>query len=136
VSEQRPAPIDPGVHHRHIAEVARLRPAAIRREMARVEGFDAKLAVLVTRGVGTMACAYVFAVLALVSLPAAISTHSTVVIVAWISQTFFQLVLLSIIMVGQRVQGLDSDARAARTFQDIEHIKDAIDTLRKASASA
>jgi hypothetical protein len=129
------APADPATHHRHIAEAVRFRPAAIRREMAKVEGFDAKLAVLVTRGVGTMACAYVFAVLAAVSLPAAISTGSTVVIVAWISQTFFQLVLLSIIMVGQRVQGLDLDARTARTFEDIEYIKDAIDALRKDLAS-
>jgi hypothetical protein len=124
------------VHHHHVAEAVRFRPAAIRREMAKVEGFDAKVAVLVTRGVGTMACAYTFAALAVVSLPAAIATNNTVVIVAWISQTFFQLVLLSIIMVGQHVQGLDADARAARTFEDIEYVKSAVDELRSSLHSS
>lgn len=50
-----------------------------------------------------MWCAYIFAALALISLPAAIKTGDVVIIVAWIAQTFLQLVLLSIIMVGQKV---------------------------------
>ena len=41
--------------------------------------------------------------LALISLPAAIRSGDVVVIVAWVAQTFLQLVLLSIIMVGQKV---------------------------------
>ena len=48
-----------------------------------------------------MWCAYVFTGIALVSLPAAIKTHDVVVIVSWVAQTFLQLVLLSIILVGQ-----------------------------------
>lgn len=32
------------------------------------------------------------------------SSHSLIIIVAWIAQTFLQLVLLSIIMVGQKLQ--------------------------------
>lgn len=58
--------------------------------------------IAITNVVGTMYCAIVFAILALISLPAAIKTRSVVVIVAWIAQTFLQLVLLSIIMVGQK----------------------------------
>jgi hypothetical protein len=50
-----------------------------------------------------MWCAYLFALLALISLPSAIKTHDVVTIVAWIAQTFLQLVLLSIIMVGQNI---------------------------------
>ena len=50
-----------------------------------------------------MWCAYIFAALALISLPAAIKSGDVVVIVAWVAQTFLQLVLLSIIMVGQQV---------------------------------
>ena len=50
-----------------------------------------------------MWCAYIFAALALISLPAAIRSGDVVVIVAWVAQTFLQLVLLSIIMVGQKV---------------------------------
>jgi hypothetical protein len=66
--------------------------------------FNTWLAVKITDGVSTMACAYVFAVIALISLPAAISSHSLIVIVAWVAQTFLQLVLLSVIMVGQKLQ--------------------------------
>jgi hypothetical protein len=48
-----------------------------------------------------MWCAYIFAAIAVISLPAAIKSGDPIVIVAWIAQTFLQLVLLSIIMVGQ-----------------------------------
>jgi translation elongation factor EF-1alpha len=51
-----------------------------------------------------MWCAYAFAAIALISLPAALKTGSAIIIVAWVAQTFLQLVLLSIIMVGQDVQ--------------------------------
>ncbi len=54
--------------------------------------------------VSTMWCAYLFALIALISLPSAIRAHDTIVIVSWVAQTFLQLVLLSIIMVGQNVQ--------------------------------
>lgn len=55
----------------------------------------------ITSVVGTMWCAIAFACLALVSLPGALATHDLVTIVSWIAQTFLQLVLLSVIMVGQ-----------------------------------
>src|SRR5215469_5326844 len=57
--------------------------------------FNSWFAVKVTNGVGTMWCAYVFAALALVSLPSALRSHSAVTLVSWVSQTFLQLVLLS-----------------------------------------
>lgn len=69
--------------------------------MGKAASFNRKLAEKITSGVSTMWCAYGFAALALISLPAAIKTGDLVVIVAWIAQTFLQLVLLSIIMVGQ-----------------------------------
>jgi hypothetical protein len=65
-----------------------------------------------------MWCAYAFAALALVSLPDAIQSHSAVTLVSWISQTFLQLVLLSIIIVGQNVQAAASDSRAQATYED------------------
>jgi hypothetical protein len=58
----------------------------------------------ITSVVGTMWCAIAFAILALVSLPGAIASGSLVMIVSWIAQTFLQLVLLSVIMVGQDLQ--------------------------------
>jgi outer membrane murein-binding lipoprotein Lpp len=66
--------------------------------------FNQKLAARITGAVGTMWCAYIFAAIALISLPAALSTGDPIIIVAWVAQTFLQLVLLSIIMVGQDVQ--------------------------------
>jgi len=82
-------------------------------------GFNGWLAATITKGVGSMWCAYAFAALALVSLPEAI--HQGVVsLVSWISQTFLQLVLLSIIMVGQRVLASASDKQALQTYEDAE----------------
>ncbi len=73
---------------------------------------NTRLAVGVTKSVGSMWCAYLFALLALISFPAAIRSHDPIVIVAWIAQTFLQLVLLPIIIVGQKVQAAAGDARA------------------------
>ncbi len=66
--------------------------------------FNLWLAEKVTTGVATMWCAYLFAAIALISLPKAIQSGDSIVIVSWVAQTFLQLVLLSIIMVGQKVQ--------------------------------
>jgi hypothetical protein len=66
--------------------------------------FNKKLAAKITAMVSTMWCAYIFALIALISLPGAIKSGDTIIIVSWIAQTFLQLVLLSIIMVGQSVQ--------------------------------
>jgi hypothetical protein len=65
--------------------------------------FNRRVAEKITSFVSTMWCAYIFAAIALISLPAAIRTGDVVIIVAWVAQTFLQLVLLSIIMVGQQV---------------------------------
>lgn len=74
--------------------------------------FNTRLALKITTSVGSMWCAYAFAIIALISLPAAIATGDAIIIVAWIAQTFLQLVLLPIIIVGQNVQAAASDARA------------------------
>jgi hypothetical protein len=110
-----------------LPRVVRFDPKEIKAAVGQVEGFNAKVALVITRSVGTMACAYVFAVIALISLPAAISSGQVIIIVAWIAQTFLQLVLLSIIMVGQSVQSAASDARAAKQFTDTETILDRLD---------
>jgi hypothetical protein len=80
--------------------------------------FNAFLAVKITDGVGTMTCAYIFAVIALISLPAALQSGQLIVIISWIAQTFLQLVLLSIIIVGQNIAAAASDKRAEDTYQD------------------
>ena len=97
------------------------------------------LAVKITTGVGSMTCAYAFGLIALVSLPAILSqagwiafpkwmvAPGLILIVAWIAQTFLQLVLLSIIIVGQNISATASDARAAKTFEDTENIQNVLD---------
>jgi hypothetical protein len=110
-----------------LSRVVRFDPREIREALVDVEGFNAKVALVITRSVGTMACAYLFAAIALISLPAALSSGQVIIIVAWIAQTFLQLVLLSIIMVGQTVQSRASDVRAAKEFADTETILDRLD---------
>ena len=85
-------------------------------------GVNTKLAVIVTKGVGSMWAAYAFACLALISLPAALASHETIIIVAWIAQTFLQLVLLPIIIVGQNVIQAANDARAEADHQTLTAI--------------
>lgn len=84
-----------------------------------LSGFNGWLALQITNGVGTMWCAYIFAILALISLPDAIKA-GTAALIAWIAQTFLQLVLLSIIMVGQKVAAAASDKQAFQTYKDAE----------------
>ena len=89
-----------------------------------------KVAVVITGIVGTMWCAIAFTILALISLPQAIS-GGTATTISWIAQTFLQLVLLSIIMVGQNLQSRHSELRADADYEtNIESKKD-IETLMK-----
>jgi hypothetical protein len=110
----------------HLAKVLHPTPRALKQAMGEVDGFNAKLAVLITRLVGTMWCAYLFTVIALLGLGPALKPGGEGLI-AWIAQTFLQLVLLSVIMVGQNVQSLAADARAENTFSDVQMILDRLD---------
>jgi hypothetical protein len=77
--------------------------------------FNSWLAVRITRAVGTMWAAYLFVLISLISLPSAVHafiTGDTYVGIAWLSQSFLQLVLLPIIIVGQNVISASQDARA------------------------
>lgn len=94
-------------------------------------GFNGRLAMIITNAVSTMWCAYLFAVIALISLPAAIEA-GTAALVSWVAQTFLQLVLLSVIMVGQKVAARASDKQAVQTYKDAEALlkmQDQIHTL-------
>jgi hypothetical protein len=82
-------------------------------------GLNGRIAVIITTVVGTMWCAYVFAAIALVSLPEAIK-GGVAPLIAWVAQTFLQLVLLSVIMVGQKVAAAASDKQALQTYNDAE----------------
>jgi hypothetical protein len=85
-------------------------------------GINGKIGLLITTLVGTMICGYIFAAIALLSLPSAISSHSLTIIIAWVSSNFLQLVLLPVIIVGQNLQANASDKRAENTYKDAEAV--------------
>jgi ABC-type nickel/cobalt efflux system permease component RcnA len=105
-------------HHPHprIAERKKHRPAKTTDEHV---GFNGRVALILTTTVGTMWCAYAFSVLALIALPQALQ-GGLLPIIQWVSQTFIQLVMLSVIMVGQNILSRASDKRADETYQDAE----------------
>src|SRR3954467_10803955 len=92
--------------------------------------FNDWLAISITNVVGTMWCAYAFAGLALVSLPAAIR-GGTATLVAWVAQTFLQLVLLSIIMAGPKVPAPKSHPEPERATKDAEALLKISDEIHR-----
>jgi hypothetical protein len=119
----------------HLAKALHPTPSVLREAMGEVEGFNAKFAVLITRLVGTMWCAYLFGVIALIGLGPALKPGGEG-LVSWIAQTFLQLVLLSVIMVGQNVQSLAADARSNNTYRDAEVILDRLDVKTQGGLKA
>ncbi len=107
--------------HPHIESRKKRAPRPKAPTESPVGRFNTFLGMGITKGVGTMWCAYAFAIIALISLPDAIRA-GTSALISWIAQTFLQLVLLSIIMVGQKVLGAAGDARADDTYKDAEAI--------------
>src|SRR5947199_8971481 len=117
------------VPHPHLER----RKEFLKRDLESLRGFNNRLALKITSIVGTMWCAYAFAILALISFPEAVKT-GTSALIAWIAQTFLQLVLLSIIMVGQKVAAEKSDRKLEQTYMDAEallKISDQIHCLLK-----
>ncbi len=83
-----------------------------------MQKFNRRVAVGLTRAVGSMWMAYAFTLLALAGLPSALHPGGEG-LVAWIAQTFLQLVLLSVIMVGQDVQSQSTEARDLETHDAV-----------------
>jgi hypothetical protein len=88
------------------------------KELKQAQSGNGKVAVVLTKAVGSMWCAYIFAGWAILGLPGITILPNE--IVQWVSQTFVQLVMLSVIMVGQSLLGAASDQRADQTFKDVE----------------
>lgn len=81
-------------------------------------GINQKIAIGLTKAVGTMPTAYIFALLACIGLLAilGILPPLTALLVAWLSQTFLQLVFLPILSVGQNVLGRKQEIQADEMF--------------------
>jgi hypothetical protein len=108
------------VPHPHIAGRKKTGPAKTTDESV---GLNGKVALVLTTVVGTMWCAYAFALLAFVALPFALPgqpTGGVLQMIQWVSQTFIQLVMLSVIMVGQNLLSRASDKRAQMTYDDAD----------------
>lgn len=104
--------------------------------------FNKKIALGLTKYVGTMTAFWVFCFISLCSLPAVLTlvipslkstfphwliATSLVSLVAWISSNFIQLVLLPALMVGQNLQSEAADARADKTFEDVKTVLNLLD---------
>ena len=93
-----------------------------------VNKLNRRIGMTITSAVATMWCAYLFAIIALVSLPQALQASFPrglsltdflpLPIITWVAQTFLQLVLLSIILYGQNLQSEKADARAEATYRN------------------
>jgi hypothetical protein len=118
-----PMPSTVGFHHAphpRIAERRHERPA--RTDDGRV-GINGRIGLAITAVVGTMWAAYLFVVIAAVGAFAIIGNLTTLnLVVILISQTFLQLVLLPVIIVGQNLQGRAADKRSEQTYKDAEAI--------------
>ena len=123
------------VRHPRLAELTLKKPV----RTAQIRGvdhqnwivrFNARFGLFITVIVGTMWCAYLFTLLALVALPDAIKggAYTTVV---WLSSSFLQLVLLPIIIVGQNIQAKAADKRAEETYKDAEAVLKESEEIQK-----
>jgi hypothetical protein len=106
--------------HPHLARRKETGPVTTAK--VRGPGINARIGLAITTLVGTMVAGYIFAIIALISLPSAITSHNLTVIIAWVSSNFLQLVLLPVIIVGQNLQANASDKRAAQTYEDAEAV--------------
>ncbi len=125
------------IPHPHVQQRAAAGPPKIAAALAAIHGpgpvgrFNAKVGLKITLIVGTMWAAYLFTVLALVSAPSAFSSGNKLIIIAWIAQTFLQLVLLPIIIVGQNVQAAAADARSQATYDDASAVLEEARQIQK-----
>ena len=95
-----------------------------------VARLNSKVGLRVTLIVGTMWCAYLFSVIALVALPSALH-QGLFYVVVWLSSSFLQLVLLPIIIVGQNIQAAAADRRAEETYKDAEAVLKEAEEIQK-----
>ena len=92
-----------------------------------------RIALWVTEKVGTMWCAYAFCLLALISLPEALASEDPLKIVSWTAQTFLQLVLLPIIIVGQNIQSGIAERQADTDSKTLIAIKQLAEEIHEAT---
>ena len=108
--------------------------AEIRTAERGIDKFNRAVGELITTAVATMWCAYIFAVIALISLPQAIhdsfaTGFRPLPIITWVAQTFLQLVLLAVILYGQNLQSVRADSRSEATFRNTKNADKRLTTI-------
>jgi len=102
---------------------------------AKVDNFNDWVAEKITRIVGTMWCAYIFCLLAFISLPSTIQTtiqtRNAMPIISWIAQTFLQLVLLSVIQKGQNIGNDKLDKTIEKIEENTEITRRIVEAIEK-----
>jgi hypothetical protein len=104
--------------------------------------FNKRIAMLLTKYVGTMTCFWIFTLLSLFVLPSVLYAMGVIhkggviptvflgfgfeLLMTWVLSTFLQLILLPALMVGQNLQNAAADARSAKQFADTESIMDTV----------
>lgn len=114
------------IRHPHVAARKEQGPVTVRAQAPTghrnpLVRFNARFALICTVAVGSMWCAYAFALLAVAGLPTALKPGN-IGLLFWISSDFLQLTLLSVIIVGQNLQAAASDKRAEQTYLDAEAV--------------
>lgn len=110
------------VPHPHIARRKEAGPVKVSDQMKRSNWYsriNSRVALLVTAAVGSMSCAWLFALLAIAGLPTALKPGN-IGFLFWFSSDLLQLTLLSVIIVGQNIQAAAADKRAEQTYLDAE----------------
>jgi hypothetical protein len=127
----------PYAPHPHLARRRQQGPVTVDAQLRRTGWYtrmNAWLAVKITSGVGTMTCAWLFAGWAVYGLPVALQPGG-IGFANWFAEEFLQLVLLSVIIVGQNIQASAADKRSEMTFNDAEAILHELAQLRELVAS-
>jgi hypothetical protein len=96
-----------------------------------MNSFLNKIGLIITNAVGTMICAILFALLALSGLPTALKPGG-IGFVQWLSTAFLQLVLLSIIMVGAKLQSDNTIKHVTKQHKEHMSMVNKIHDLLKA----
>lgn len=85
----------------------------VKKDETTLSNFNQVAAIWISNHVGSMYCAYLFAIIGGTGVVAALTNSVTIVlIVGAVSGYFLQLVLLPVIMVAQNVAQVASDAKA------------------------
>jgi hypothetical protein len=87
-----------------------------------------RIAMFIVKRVSTMWCAYFFAILAMIGLA---NVNSITAMVQWTSQTFIQLVMLSVLAVAGDLLARHSEIRADEHYRNDIHMGEEVRSLHE-----